>query len=161
MDQNVVTVSTLLAEALNQLSFICALIGGFSIALIAGLITLEKTRLNKFIMIVMSFVTVSQIGTTLFLALSSFRIYTYKANKNLDKLTMLLKNFDQTHTPFILVFFFFSNSLFWRYFFKHLKLWEEGWNCCEYFKCTNVFFSTIWFVYLTLLESLFSFNKSN
>lgn len=95
-----------ISRSAKSIKFNFALIGGFSIALIAGLITLEKTRLNKVIMIVMSFVTVSQIGTTLFLALSSFRIYTYKANKNLDKLTMLLKNFDQTHTPFILVFFF-------------------------------------------------------
>ncbi len=94
-----------ISRSAKSIKFNFALIGGFSIALIAGLITLEKTRLNKVIMIVMSFVTVSQIGTTLFLALSSFRIYTYTANKNLDKLTMLMKNFDQTLTPFILVFF--------------------------------------------------------
>jgi hypothetical protein len=105
MDEQIVTVATLLAESLNQLSFVCALIGGFSIALIAGQLAMEKNRIAKFSALLMSIVAISQIGFTIFLSLSAFRIYTYTANRKLDLLEALINNFDKTLKPFVFTFF--------------------------------------------------------
>jgi hypothetical protein len=105
MNDQVTTVASLLAESLNQLSFICALLGGFSVSLIAGLLTAEKNNISKWAAIVMGSVAVSQIGFTLFLSLSAFRIYTYTANQHYDKLQNLLTAFDSKLLPFIVIFF--------------------------------------------------------
>lgn len=105
MDENTLQVATLLAESLNQLSFICALLGGFSIAFLAGLLAIEKQTLSKYIAIIMGSVAVSQIGFTLFLSLSAFRIYTYTANQQFDKLKFLLGSIDAKLFPFVIIFF--------------------------------------------------------
>jgi hypothetical protein len=95
----------MLSDSLNQLSFISALVGGFAIALLAGLLTMEQTRLSKAAIVVQSLVGLLQISCTLYFSLVSFRLLTWSANGNAAKVELLLNKLDPSLGPYVLAFF--------------------------------------------------------
>ncbi|MBO6577232.1 MAG: hypothetical protein JJ896_17700 [Rhodothermales bacterium] len=96
-----IALAQLFAEAMNQLSFIAALMGGFAIALLAGVITTEKTRLSRWTVSVLSASSLLLIACTLYLAMASFRILTRAANRDWEALSEVVASIDPTLMPFI------------------------------------------------------------
>lgn len=115
MQQDFSISADFLASATNQLSFISALIGGFSISLIAGLFTLERKRVTDFTIAFLITSSLIQIGCTFFLSFLSFKILSLSGNQHYDKLNHFLKNIDPTLTTviglFLLSFYVFVVSI--------------------------------------------------
>lgn len=101
----IITIAQLFAEAMNQLAFISAIIGGFAVALLAGILTRERTPLSRWTVVTLSTTALLQISCTLFFALTSFRILTYTANRKFDQLEYLLGKIDPNLAPFVFAFF--------------------------------------------------------
>jgi hypothetical protein len=104
MEQDFSTSAQFLASATNQFSFISALIGGFSIALIAGLINLERKRITDWSIGFLIVSSIVQIGCTFFLSFLSFKILTLSGNANYKVLNEFLSKIDPKLSLVIIAF---------------------------------------------------------
>ncbi len=104
MEQDFSTSAQFLADATNQISFISALIGGFSIALIAGLINTEKKRITDWSIGFLIISSIVQIGCTFFLSFLSFKILTLSGNANYKILNDFLAKMDPKLSVVIVAF---------------------------------------------------------
>jgi hypothetical protein len=103
--EQIIPLARLFADAMNQLSFVSAIVGGFAIALLAGVLGREKRPLTQWTVGVLSTAALLQISCTLFFTLASARILILSANKKWGPLNDLVAGIDPSLGPFIVAFF--------------------------------------------------------
>lgn len=103
--EQIIPLARLFADAMNQLSFVSAIVGGLAIALLAGLLGRERTKLTQTTVGILATAALLQISCTLFFALTSFRMLTLTANGKYEELNQLVASIDPRLTPFVLSFF--------------------------------------------------------
>ncbi|NNE70907.1 MAG: hypothetical protein HKN29_11175 [Rhodothermales bacterium] len=126
--EEVIPIAQLFADAMNQLAFISAIVGGFAVALLAGVLGKEKRALTRWTVGVLSASALLQISCTLFFSLSSFRILTYTANNRMDDLNAFISGIDPQIGPFVIAFFlsfllFFAGIALTGWFFGKRTGW--------------------------------------
>ena len=97
-------IAQLFAEAMNQLAFISAIIGGFAVALLAGVLGRERSTLTRWTVGTLSAAALLQISCTMFFTMISFRILILSANRKFDELIKLIDGIDPSLTPFVIAF---------------------------------------------------------
>lgn len=90
MENRLIEIGQTLSSAINQLGFIAAIIGGFAIALVAGLMNSEKKRITNVTISILAATSLLQISCALFFSLVSFKILTLSANNKMNSLQELL-----------------------------------------------------------------------
>lgn len=103
--EQIIPLARLFADAMNQLSFISAIVGGFAVALLAGLLGRDRSKLTQTTVVVLATAALLQISCTLYFALASFRMLTLTANGKYDELNQLVAGIDPSISPFVMAFF--------------------------------------------------------